>query len=139
ISHRRPPPSQGPPTRTGTHVGARGQVGGRSADRRYEGRRWTGEGAMSEQPITIVSEDIVSVWYHPGPKIVHHQFRSFVFGEQFRNILERGLEAFQRYGACKWLSDDRGNSAIGAADTEWAINSWAPRVISAGWRYWAVV
>jgi hypothetical protein len=80
-----------------------------------------------------------SIWYYPEKKIIHHQIRAFVHGEEFRGILKNGLEAFKKYGACKWLSDDRGNSAVTTEDTEWATAEWAPKVIAAGWKYWAVV
>jgi hypothetical protein len=90
-------------------------------------------------PRSLIDNDSVALWYHPGKKIVHHEFRKFVHGKEFRDVLEKGLEAFRQYGACKWLSDDRGNGPISPADAEWARNDWAPRVISAGWKYWAVV
>lgn len=89
--------------------------------------------------ITLIDNERSSLWYYPETKIVHHQFHTFVYGKDFRGILEKGLEMFQKHGACKWLSDDRGNSAVGPADTEWATNVWAPRVIAAGWKFWAVV
>ena len=43
------------------------------------------------------------------------------------------------YGAIKWLSDDRNNSALPPEDSNWAIETWNPRVLNAGWKYWAVV
>jgi hypothetical protein len=57
----------------------------------------------------------------------------------FRESLDQGLAVFARDGGDKWLSDDRENCALSAADTEWAINNWFPRVREAGWRYWAIV
>lgn len=68
--------------------------------------------------LTIIDTDYATLWYHPDTKIVHHQMHRFTYGEQFRQVLEKGLEIFQQYGAQKWLSDDRKNSALPAADAE---------------------
>jgi hypothetical protein len=86
-----------------------------------------------------IDNEFVSLRYHVRQRVVHHEFKQFVRGEHFRGVLEKGLEVFRRYGAYKWLSDDRGNTAITPADSEWAVTDWAPRVIAAGWRFWAVV
>jgi len=89
--------------------------------------------------IVVIDNEAVSLRYHPSSKIVHHELRRFVHGEEFRDVLERGLTLFRERGACKWLSDDRGNGPLKPADAEWALNDWAPRVMKAGWRFWAVV
>ena len=88
---------------------------------------------------TIIDSDAALLVYRHQEAIVHHTFRRFVHGPQFREVLEVGLDLFKKRGACKWLSDDRRNGAITAADGTWALNDWAPRVIAAGWKYWAVV
>jgi hypothetical protein len=89
--------------------------------------------------VVLVEESVCSLWYYPKEKIVHHELRAFVHGARFRNLLDKGLDAFKQHGACKWLSDDRGNNALSQDDAEWAMSDWAPRVIAAGWKYWAVV
>lgn len=94
---------------------------------------------MSADVRTIIDTDAASLWYHPSTRIVHHELRTFVHGTLFRQILERGLEVFIQEGAHKWLSDDRGNGPLTKADTEWALENWAPRVMAAGWKYWAIV
>jgi hypothetical protein len=90
-------------------------------------------------PTTIIDNKYATLWYHPETKIVHHQFHQPIGGQSFREVLDKGLEAFQEFSAQKWLSDDRGNSALSPEDSDWAINNWSPRVIDAGWKYWAVV
>ena len=90
-------------------------------------------------PVTVLNNEFATVWYHPDGKIVHHQFHKFIFGQAFRDVLTRGAEIFEQYGANKWLSDDRSNSALPADDSEWAINTWNPRVLNSGWTHWAVV
>jgi hypothetical protein len=88
---------------------------------------------------TIIDTEAAALWYHPRTKIVHHELRRFVHGEEFRQVLEQGLELFRTHHACKWLSDDRANGPLKPADGEWAQNDWAPRVMAAGWKFWAVV
>lgn len=87
----------------------------------------------------IVDTRTASLRYHRRKKIVHHEFRRFVHGKHFREILEKGLELFETHGACKWLSDDRGNGPLTKEDAEWALGVWAPRVMAAGWKFWAIV
>lgn len=95
---------------------------------------------MDEYSTQIVFQDAdASLYYHAGPKIVHHELRVPVHGERFRTILDKGLELFIQHGACRWLSDDRGNGPLTPEDSEWASEDWSPRVIAAGWKYWAVV
>jgi hypothetical protein len=90
-------------------------------------------------PQVVIDNGSSLLLYHPRHKIVHHELRTVVQGEAFRSILEKGLELFVKNGACKWLSDDRGNGPLTAEDSEWATTSWSPRVMAAGWKYWAVV
>jgi len=87
----------------------------------------------------VLENEFVYLWYHPEARIVHHQFRKFMWGEPFREVLNEGLKVFMREGATKWLSDDRQNSALSKADTEWSMSDWFPRVIKAGWKHWAIV
>jgi hypothetical protein len=97
--------------------------------------------AMTRQRQVRVILDTAAaiVRYYPGPKVVHHEIRRFVHGAEFRNVLDKGLDALRAYHACKWLSDDRGNGARTPQDAAWAENDWAPRVLAAGWRFWALV
>jgi hypothetical protein len=86
-----------------------------------------------------MDNDHVTLMYHPDTKIVHHVFHQTVQGDVFRNVLNTGLEIFKQYEAHKWLSDDRKNSALPEDDTVWAKTDWFPRVLAAGWQYWALV
>ena len=95
--------------------------------------------APTTSRITILETESASLWYHPNVKIIHHEFRRHVFGEKFREILNKGLEVFNARGAQKWLSDDRGNGPLSPADGKWGETDWGPRVMAAGWKYWAVV
>jgi hypothetical protein len=89
--------------------------------------------------MTIIDNEFVTLWYYPEKKIVHHQFHKFLYGQAFRDALNAGVELLQKYGAQKWLSDDRKNSALPKEDVEWAETDWFPRTKKAGWKYWALV
>jgi hypothetical protein len=95
--------------------------------------------SMGDRVHILIDTPAVALRYYSAKRIVHHEFKQFVRGEQFRSVLETGLQWFQKHAACKWLSDDRGNTAITPGDADWALTQWAPRVIAAGWKYWAVV
>ncbi len=88
---------------------------------------------------TVLDNTYATVWYHPEKKIVHHQIHKFLFGPAFREVLTTGAELIEKHGAKKYLSDDRGNSVVSKEDGEWGNTVWAPRVLKAGWKYWAIV
>jgi hypothetical protein len=89
--------------------------------------------------ITIIDEEKRSLFYHPGSEVVHHKMRNGVVGSDFRDLLSRGADWLEKNGARKWLSDDRDNTIVAPEDYEWGDTHWAPRVIRAGFKYWAIV
>lgn len=96
---------------------------------------------MREDPstITLVDNDAMALWYHPKEKIIHHQFRQFVHGELLCQMMTKGADVFVEKGVHKWLSDDRGNGPMREEDVKWLQTNWLPRVLAAGWKFWAVV
>ena len=89
--------------------------------------------------ISIVDNDMISVWVYPQRRIIHHQMKAYCFGERFYQALMRGAEALEQYHATKWLSDNRVTGALPTEDADWTAKNWFPRVKAAGWRHWAVV
>jgi len=87
----------------------------------------------------ILDNDYMTLWYYPGKKIVHHQFHKFTYGKALRDGLSAGAALLEEKGAQKWLSDDRKNTGLGKEDMNWTATVWRPRVIKAGWKYWALV
>ncbi len=87
----------------------------------------------------ILENEHATLVYHVLHKIVHHTLHKPVTGAPFREVLIHGVELFERSGANKWLSDDRGNGALHPDDGKWAMEVWSPRTIAAGWKYWAIV
>jgi hypothetical protein len=89
--------------------------------------------------ITIIDHEFFSLWYYTDKKIVHHKFNKAFYGPEFRASLEKGTEILKLHGARKWLSDDRLFTELPQDDLDWGVNSWGPRTVVAGWRYWAIV
>jgi hypothetical protein len=88
---------------------------------------------------TIIDNEFCLLWFHNEKKIVHHQFKKFICGDKFRELLNKGCETLKQKGACKWLSDDRGNGALPKEDDDWAKQVWFPQTVKAGWKFWALV
>jgi len=80
---------------------------------------------MSE--VIIIKNEYAELVYHSDTQIVHHTFHQPIGGEKFREILNAGARTLEEYKASKWLSDDRGNSALSPEDTEWSMTDWFPR------------
>ncbi len=89
--------------------------------------------------ITVLKNEFATLTYHPDARIVHHTFHQPISGAEFRSVLNTGAETLQKYGAAKWLSDDRKNMALPEDDTQWSMTDWFPRAVRAGWKYWALV
>jgi hypothetical protein len=89
--------------------------------------------------VTIIDDANISMWYYPDTKILHHQIHRFFCGKPFRDAMDKGVEIFRKYGAQKWLSDDRGIPALSKEDLEWGHMDWFRRVLKSGWKYWAMV
>ena len=87
----------------------------------------------------IIDNEYITVQYRSDIEAVHHTFHQAIEGYVLRNALDAGIGVLQRYGAIKWLSDDRNNAGVSPEDTEWSMNDWGPRAAEAGWKYWALV
>jgi hypothetical protein len=89
--------------------------------------------------ITLAEEPIWNVFYHDESKVVHHQIKGSIRGKDFRAMLSLGADCLEKNRATKWLSDDRLSGIIAPEDNEWGDVVWAPRVVKAGLKYWAIV
>jgi hypothetical protein len=87
----------------------------------------------------ILENEHARLVFHTGSKIVHHRILKFTDGDAFRNLLLAGTAILQKHGACKWLSDDRLQSALPQSDITWADTIWFPKTAEAGWKFWALV
>ena len=90
-------------------------------------------------PHVIRQDEYATLWYHPGPKVIHHKIHRFVPAGIFQEILTAGAVILEQDRASKWLSDDSANTVVRSADLDWARSTWGPRVVKAGLKYWGIV
>ncbi len=72
-------------------------------------------------------------------QIVFKTFHSYIHGEELRAAFNAGYEKLKKSKAKKWLSDNRGVPVYKPEDVEWINMNWLPRMLKAGWEYWALV
>lgn len=89
--------------------------------------------------IVIATNEYITLEYLTDKKIVYHTIHQPVGGKILRDVLNVGTETLAKYGACKWLSDDRKNGPLSEEDRNWGYEDWNRRTIDAGWKYWALV
>jgi hypothetical protein len=87
----------------------------------------------------IINNEFAKLIVHPGKKIVHHQFKKYIFGNAFREVMTKGVDVFIKYECTKWLSDDRENAALKQEDIQWSQIRWEKRILDKGWKSWAVI
>ncbi len=90
-------------------------------------------------PITLLDTEYATLWYYPEDKIVRHQFKKFIYGEHFRGFMLASVDAFEKYGCHKYLSDDRLMTAFHPDDSVWSRTVFTPRMLQAGWTHWALL
>ena len=88
---------------------------------------------------TIIENDTYTLSVLPEKKIVYHVVHGYLSGESLQELFNRGADEFEKNHCTKWLSDDRKSTALRKEDLEWAQQNWEPRVLKAGWKYWALV
>ncbi len=91
------------------------------------------------EKLIIEENDRYSLYCYPKHGIIHHVIHQFIYGDAFQNLLTKGAEAFENYKCDKWLSNDRSNTVLRKEDVEWGQKYWEPRVLKAGWKYWAII
>jgi hypothetical protein len=89
--------------------------------------------------VTVIDDELVTLWYHPDKKIVHHQIKQFISGQRFRDFLMAGSDLMRKHKAHKWLSDDRDCPVVRPEDIDWGDAVWFPETAKSGWKYWAIV
>jgi hypothetical protein len=89
--------------------------------------------------IIIIDNEYLSMSYLPDKKFIYHTIHKPVSGQVLRDALLTGLDTLQKYGAHKWLSDERKNGPMTKEDQEWAQEHLNPRAIEIAWKYWALV
>ncbi len=89
--------------------------------------------------VILIDNEYVTMKYLEDKKTIYHVVHKPIAGQPLRDMLLTGIEALEKYGVHKWLSDDRKNGPMPDDDRAWAevnIDGHAGRV---GWKYWALV
>jgi hypothetical protein len=89
--------------------------------------------------VTVVETKELTLSFHEGAKIVHHQLHRYPGAAALEAALEKGLSVLRDRGAHKWLSDDRSGGALPKSHHAWAETDWGPRARRAGWKHWALI
>jgi hypothetical protein len=89
--------------------------------------------------VPIFKNEFITVEYWSDKATIYHVVHKPIADTELREALNAGVEALQKYGICKWVSDDRKNGPLSSDQMQWAFNDWNPRAIAAGWKYWANV
>mgnify|MGYP003531402513 CR=1 FL=1 len=90
--------------------------------------------------VTVVSNQYYDLLFHEDIKLVHHIYKPAMSSAQVKELLTAGTDLMEKYGATKWLSDNRQLVNTFSDDVaQWVNNVWLPRTIKAGWKYWAMV
>lgn len=72
----------------------------------------------------IYDSEYITVLYHPETNMIHHTIHKTVPFPILTEATDAGTEALRRYGATKWLSDDRKNTALSQESLEYALSDW---------------
>lgn len=91
------------------------------------------------QNVTIYDSEYITVEYWPHKKLIYHKIHKPLGDhlEVFKEALNAGSAALEKYKLTKWLSDDRANDSLTEEGNEWTLKDWQPRTMKAGWKYWA--
>lgn len=91
--------------------------------------------------ITIYNSEYITVEYWVDHNLIYHTVNRPISGQLpiFKEALNAGTDALQKYKVHKWLSDDRNNDELTPEGNEWSFSDWQPRTLKAGWKYWALV
>jgi hypothetical protein len=66
-------------------------------------------------------------------------WKQFAEGEEFRAVVNAGVELLLQKKARRWLGDLRNLGAVAQADQKWSAESWFPRATAGGMAYLALI
>jgi len=75
----------------------------------------------------------------PDGKILVKTIKGFIYGEELKGLFNSGYDQVVKGGGVKWLSDNRNLKPYRQEDVTWINQDFLPRMLKAGWKYWAVI
>jgi hypothetical protein len=94
---------------------------------------------MYMKRILVLDNPTVVVWVYPERKIVHKVMKAYCYGADYREALDKGLEALELHKGTKWLSDLRAGGPLPKDDEVWSQTVWMARALAVGWKHWSIV
>ncbi len=85
-----------------------------------------------EQNQILFDEPYLTIHWNPNDKIVMMEWKSFVFGAEFRHALDQGLDVIIQNNTHRWLADLRHLGVLSPADEKWSNEDWFPRALANG-------
>lgn len=89
--------------------------------------------------MTLYTSPHARVEWFEKEKVVFKRFSGFIHGEELYSAFNSGYEQLKKSNGNKWLSDNRGLPVYKQEDINWINEDWFPRVLNAGWKYWALI
>lgn len=77
-------------------------------------------------------------WLSNG-KVLVKTIKSFIRDQELRDFFNAGYEQVKKQNGKKWLSNNANLIVYKADDIDWINEDWLPRMLKAGWKYWAVI
>lgn len=86
--------------------------------------------------LTLLDNDRGTLTYFEDTNIVFNVFTEKTTEDDFKTMLDAGIDALAQHGGNKWLSDNRHFHI--PIPAEWVFADWMPRAIEFGWKYWSI-
>lgn len=93
----------------------------------------------SEQNEIVFDKPYLTIHWNPSDRIVMMEWKDFVYGEEFRQALDKGLSIVIENKTNRWLADLRHLGVLSPGDQKWSNENWFPRAHNAGLTRMALV
>lgn len=77
--------------------------------------------------------------WEPNGKVLVKTMLGFTTGKEKEDLFLTGYEKVKKENGKKWLSDNRKLKPWSQDDIKWINEVWFVKMMSAGWKYWAIV
>jgi len=88
---------------------------------------------------TLYTGKYCKIYHNEELNIVQTEWKEGINGDEFRNILNKIIDALRETKTSIILADARRMSMITKQDSDWIINTWYPSAVKAGFRCQALI
>lgn len=89
--------------------------------------------------MVFMEKPYVTIHWDDTVKCVHLEWRGFVQGDEFRNVMNESLKFIEQKKAQRWLADLRQLRVTSVSDQDWMVKEWLPRCIKSGIKKTAII